>query len=55
MPGALEDIRVIDFTHVLNGPFSTMLLGPVRHIMRLWTNNGHESYFVLNDSGCRSC
>jgi crotonobetainyl-CoA:carnitine CoA-transferase CaiB-like acyl-CoA transferase len=27
MPGALEDVRVIDFTHVLNGPFSTMLLG----------------------------
>jgi len=27
MAGALEDIRVIDFTHVLNGPFSTMLLG----------------------------
>jgi hypothetical protein len=21
MPGALEDIRVIDFTHALNGPF----------------------------------
>lgn len=27
MPAALEDIRVIDFTHALNGPFCTMLLG----------------------------
>ncbi|HEY3115386.1 MAG TPA: CoA transferase [Chloroflexota bacterium] len=27
MPGALEDVRIIDFTHVLNGPFCTMLLG----------------------------
>ena len=27
MPGPLENIRVIDFTHALNGPFCTMLLG----------------------------
>jgi len=27
MPGALGDVRVIDFTHALNGPFCTMLLG----------------------------
>jgi crotonobetainyl-CoA:carnitine CoA-transferase CaiB-like acyl-CoA transferase len=27
MAGALADIRVIDFTHVLNGPFCTMVLG----------------------------
>ena len=27
MLGALENIRVIDFTHALNGPFCTMLLG----------------------------
>lgn len=27
MAGPLENIRVIDFTHALNGPFCTMLLG----------------------------
>jgi len=27
MPGALQGVRVIDFTHALNGPFCTMLLG----------------------------
>jgi crotonobetainyl-CoA:carnitine CoA-transferase CaiB-like acyl-CoA transferase len=27
MAGALDDVRVIDFTHALNGPFCTMLLG----------------------------
>src|SRR5437773_9100779 len=27
MPGALEGVRVVDFTHALNGPFCTMLLG----------------------------
>jgi crotonobetainyl-CoA:carnitine CoA-transferase CaiB-like acyl-CoA transferase len=27
MRGALDDVRVIDFTHALNGPFCTMLLG----------------------------
>ena len=27
MAGALDGIRVIDFTHALNGPFCTMLLG----------------------------
>ena len=27
MLGALEDVRVIDFTHAQNGPFCTMLLG----------------------------
>src|SRR5919197_1356531 len=26
MPGPLHGVRVIDLTHVLNGPFSTMLL-----------------------------
>jgi crotonobetainyl-CoA:carnitine CoA-transferase CaiB-like acyl-CoA transferase len=27
MPGALAGVRVLDFTHILNGPFSTLLLG----------------------------
>ncbi len=27
MPGPLNDILVVDFTHALNGPFCTMLLG----------------------------
>lgn len=27
MANALEDVRVLDFTHALNGPFCTMLLG----------------------------
>lgn len=27
MAGALQNVRVIDFTHALNGPFCTMLLG----------------------------
>ena len=27
MAGALDDTRVIDFTHALNGPFCTMILG----------------------------
>jgi crotonobetainyl-CoA:carnitine CoA-transferase CaiB-like acyl-CoA transferase len=26
MPGALDGVRVVDLTHVLNGPFATMLL-----------------------------
>src|SRR4030095_11360129 len=62
MSGALEDVRIIDFTHILNGPFCTMLLGhlgaeiikiepPVGDSFRtVWMpkNAGHDAWEFLN-------
>ena len=43
MPGALQDLRVIDFTHALAGPFCVMLLGHLgADIVKVEPPNGDE-------------
>jgi len=43
MPGALQDLRVIDFTHALAGPFCVMLLGHLgADVIKIEPPNGDE-------------
>ena len=43
MPGALQDLHVIDFTHALAGPFCVMLLGHLgADIIKVEPPNGDE-------------
>jgi len=54
MPGPLDDIRVIDFTHALNGPFCTMLLGHMgAEIIKIEPPNGDtfRSSWMAPDAG----
>ena len=52
MAGALEDVHVIDFTHALNGPFCTMLLGHLgAEIIKIESPGGdafHRSWVARN-------
>ena len=52
MPGALQDLRVIDFTHALAGPFSVMLLGHLgADIIKVEPPNGDEFRRIWMEPG----
>ena len=52
MPGALQDVRVIDFTHALAGPFCVMLLGHLgADIIKVEPPNGDDFRRMWMPSG----
>ncbi|MBW1788331.1 MAG: CoA transferase [Deltaproteobacteria bacterium] len=68
-PGPLEGIRIIDFTHVLAGPFTTMLLGDLgAEIIKIEIpgrgdstrqsgppfKNGESAYFIAHNRNKKS-
>ena len=68
-PGPLEGIKVLDFTHVLAGPFTTMLLGDLgAEIIKIEFpgrgdstrlsgppfKNGESAYFVSHNRNKKS-
>ena len=52
MPGTLNGIRVVDLTHVLNGPFCTLLLGQMgAEVIKIENGAGRET--AIGTLGCR--